>query len=159
MPRVTLLLPYIQVMYRMFSSRASRFTDHLFCHFVTVLYNPMVVLLMSIVNCFFFLTITTVLAANLFEENKRTPETTFDDVFIRRFMKGTWHGLLQSEIIIKRRHNMIVIAGIVLTPHLVRKLYFLQGYTEELLSHLFKMPVKVEIQTVMDRKDMAFKYV
>merc|ERR1712243_124028 len=32
-----------------------------------------------------------------------------EDMFIRRFMRGTWHNLFASEIIIKRKANMITL--------------------------------------------------
>ncbi|GLV40256.1 mitochondrial ribosomal protein S24 [Carabus blaptoides fortunei] len=43
----------------------------------------------------------------------RPAETAMEDVFIRKFMTGTWHSLFVSEIIIKRQHNVIRIAGLV----------------------------------------------
>lgn len=36
------------------------------------------------------------------------------------------------------------------------KFYFLIGYTESLLSHFYKCPVKLEIQTVQDKP--VYKY-
>lgn len=79
-------------------------------------------------------------------------------MFIRKFMEGTWHGMFLSELIIKRRQNMIILAGLVTRTVLPRKIYFLIGYTEEILSHFLKRPVKIEIQTVDHKKDMHFKY-
>ncbi|GJQ77650.1 putative 28S ribosomal protein S24 [Trypoxylus dichotomus] len=89
----------------------------------------------------------------------RTSETAVEDVFIRRFMTGTWHGLFVSEIIIKRQHNMIRIAGIVRQSISPRKMYFLIGYTEELLSFWLQCPTKLELQTIADRRDVIFKYI
>ncbi|XP_041363234.1 28S ribosomal protein S24, mitochondrial-like [Gigantopelta aegis] len=89
----------------------------------------------------------------------RKAETVVEDMFIRKFIMGTFHRLFCSEVIIKRRHNMIIIAGLVLQNTMPRKLYFLWGYSEELLSHYLKCPVKLEIQTVADRRDITFKYV
>lgn len=37
-----------------------------------------------------------------------------------------------------------------------QKLYFLIGYTETLLSHFYKCPVKMEIQTLADKA--VYKY-
>lgn len=82
-----------------------------------------------------------------------------EDFFIRKFMFGTWHRLFLSEVIIKRRHNLIVIAGIIVQNIQVRKLYFLIGYTEEMLSYIFKCPVKLELQSTPDKTDVVFKYV
>lgn len=89
----------------------------------------------------------------------RAPEITTDDMFIRKFMYGTWHGIFVSEVIIKRRHNIIIVAGIIQQSVVPRKLYFLIGYTEELLSNFLKCPVKVEVQSVADKKDVVFKYI
>ncbi|XP_035205663.1 28S ribosomal protein S24, mitochondrial-like, partial [Stegodyphus dumicola] len=89
----------------------------------------------------------------------RSSETAVEDFFIRKFMFGTWHRLFVSEVIIKRRHNLIVIAGIIVRNIQVRKLYFLIGYTEEMLSYIFKCPVKLELQSTKDKTDVVFKYV
>ena len=99
------------------------------------------------------------LAGNLKDEEEKTSEITVEDMFIRKFMNGTWTNMFSSEIIIKRRLNMIVIAGIIKAYIMPRKIYFLTGYTEELLSYILKRPVKVEIQTVAHFKDMNFKYI
>ncbi|KAI0220347.1 28S ribosomal protein S24, mitochondrial [Lamellibrachia satsuma] len=97
--------------------------------------------------------------SSLQDEKERTSETTVEDAFIRKFILGTWHNLMLSEVIIKRRHNLIVICGLAYRGIAPRKMYFLQGYTEELLACLLKRPVKVEIQTVESRKDMIFKWI
>ena len=86
-------------------------------------------------------------------------EITIEDVFIRSFIYGTWHRLFLSEVIIKRRANTITIAGIVHRVISPRKLYWLIGYTEEILSLLLKCPVKVDIQTTEDKKALVYKYV
>lgn len=97
-------------------------------------------------------------SANL-EGGLRSPETAIEDVFIRRFMTGTWHSLFVSEIIIKRQHNIIRIAGIVRQAVSPRKMYFLIGYTEELLSFWLQCPIKLELQTVEHKRDVVFKYI
>lgn len=89
----------------------------------------------------------------------RTSEVTIEDMFIRSFMAGTWHRLFLSELIIKRRANLILLNGITLQAIPASKFYFLIGYTEELLSHLLKCPVKVDIQTTSDRNALVYKYV
>ncbi|XP_031348763.1 28S ribosomal protein S24, mitochondrial [Photinus pyralis] len=89
----------------------------------------------------------------------RPSETAVEDVFIRKFVIGTWHALFVSEIIIKRQFNMIRIAGIIRQAVSPRKMYFLIGYTEELLSFWLQCPVKLELQTVADKKDVIFKYI
>ncbi|XP_068218090.1 small ribosomal subunit protein uS3m [Palaemon carinicauda] len=92
-------------------------------------------------------------------EGMREPETAIEDMFIRKFMTGTWHNLFVSEVIIKRQHNMIRIAGIIQQKIIPRKMYFLIGYSEELLSYWLRCPVKLELQTVGDQKDVVYKYV
>lgn len=89
----------------------------------------------------------------------RPAETAVEDVFIRKFISGTWHNLFVSEIIIKRQHNIIRVAGIVVQAIPPRKMYFLIGYTEQLLSSWLQCPLKLELQTVSDRKDVVFKYI
>lgn len=93
------------------------------------------------------------------EGGLRPSETAIEDVFIRKFMTGTWQGLIVSEIIIKRQHNIIRIASIITQSINARKMYFLLGYTEELLSFWLQCPVKLELQTVTSRKDVIFKYI
>ena len=97
------------------------------------------------------------LLGNLWEEADKTSEITVEDVFIRKFVSGTWHNLFVSEIIVKRRANIIIIAGLVAQQILPRKYYFLIGYTEEMLSAILKRPVRVEIQTVKHVRDTTFK--
>ncbi|XP_059471586.1 small ribosomal subunit protein uS3m [Neocloeon triangulifer] len=96
--------------------------------------------------------------ANL-EGGLRPAETVVEDFFIRKFMIGTWHSLFASEVIIKRNHNLIRIAGIVRQAISARKMYFLIGYTEEMLSLWLQCPVKLELQTVKDGKDTVYKYI
>jgi len=86
------------------------------------------------------------------------PHTTAEDTFIRKFMLGAWHDLFLTEVIIKRRQNMVIVAGFVKRVPQTRMLYFLKGFTEELLSHFLKRPVTVEIQTA-GLRDLIHKYV
>ncbi|CAF0785189.1 unnamed protein product [Rotaria sordida] len=81
-------------------------------------------------------------------DGKRKAEIVSDDLFLRQFIYGTWHSLFASELIIKRRHNMIILSGLVTRTIHPRRMYFLIGYTEEILSALLKTPVKMEIQTI-----------
>lgn len=80
-----------------------------------------------------------------------------EDVFIRRFMFGTFHGCLANEIVIKRRGNMLVVCAVAVQKLVPQKFYFLIGYSETLLSHLYKCPVKLEVQT-LDVK-LVYKYI
>lgn len=93
------------------------------------------------------------------KDGLRPSETAMEDVFIRRFMVGTWHRQLLSEVIIKRQLNMIRISAIVGRTLLPRKLYFLIGYTEEMLTNWLQCPVKMELQTTPLKKDVVFKYI
>ncbi|XP_063705007.1 small ribosomal subunit protein uS3m [Culicoides brevitarsis] len=92
-------------------------------------------------------------------EAHRAAETVIEDMFIRKFMMGTWHGLCLSEIIIKRQHNHIRIASIIRQGISARKMYFLIGYTEEFLSYWLQCPITLELQTTPDSKDVIFKYI
>ncbi|KAG5272410.1 hypothetical protein AALO_G00165210 [Alosa alosa] len=94
--------------------------------------------------------------SNLHEE-EGAADRTVEDVFIRRFIYGTFHGCLANELVIKRRGNLIVICGLMLQKLPPQKFYFLIGYTETLLSHFYKCPVKMEIQTLEQKA--VYKYV
>nr|CAD7429652.1 unnamed protein product [Timema monikensis] len=109
-------------------------------------------------SCFLSLQVLLHPPANL-EGGLRSADTAIEDIFIRKFMTGTWHSLFVSEVIIKRQHNMIRIAGIIRQAISPRKMYFLLGYCEELLSYWLQCPVKLELQTVADKKDVVFKYI
>ncbi|XP_013876437.1 small ribosomal subunit protein uS3m [Austrofundulus limnaeus] len=84
-------------------------------------------------------------------------ERTVEDVFIRKFMFGTFHGLLADEIVIKRRGNMIIVCSFFLQKLSPQKMYFLIGYSEVLLSYLYKSPVKLVIQTLSSTT--VYKYI
>ncbi|KAF7216778.1 small ribosomal subunit protein uS3m [Nothobranchius furzeri] len=84
-------------------------------------------------------------------------ERTIEDVFIRRFMFGTFHGCLADEIVIKRRGNLLIVCALMLQKLPPQKFYFLTGYSEVLLSHFYKCPVKLEIQTLQDKH--VYKYI
>ncbi|XP_020511961.1 small ribosomal subunit protein uS3m [Labrus bergylta] len=83
-------------------------------------------------------------------------ERTIEDVFLRRFMFGTFHGCLANEIVIKRRGNVLIVCALMLQKLPPNKFYFLIGYSESLLSHFYKCPVKLEIQTLQDKA--VYKY-
>ena len=55
-------------------------------------------------------------------EGLRAAETAAEDVFIRRFVTGTWHNMFASEVIIKRQHNIIRIACLVVQSVPARKM-------------------------------------
>jgi small subunit ribosomal protein S24 len=85
-------------------------------------------------------------------------ESTIEDLFIRKFIMGTWCTLFLSEIIIKRNHNIIRIAGIVKKSYDPIKYYFLVGYTEEILSYYMHCTIKLELQSAMN-EDVIFKFI
>ena len=93
---------------------------------------------------FFFIT------ANL-EGEVGAAERSLEDLFIRKFIYGTFHNCLATELVLKRRANQMIISAIMLRNQSPQKYYFLIGYAEELLSHWFKCPVKLEIQIVDDK--------
>jgi len=90
-----------------------------------------------------------------------------EDSFIRRFMHGTWPEMLKSEVIIKRQHNLIRISGMIKRDDnngggpvdVKRRIYFLIGYTEELLSFWLKCPVRLELVTLESEDDIIYKYI
>jgi len=92
-------------------------------------------------------------------EGKREAESARDDILIRKFIYGTFHDLLASEIIIKRRFNTINIGFLTRLPNqsFVQKVYFLTGYSEELLSSLLKCIVRIQPQTVYNKNDLVFR--
>ena len=84
---------------------------------------------------------------------------TSEDEFIRHFIRGTWYKIWLSEVVIKRQHNNISVSGIVCPLPNKSTVHFLIGYTEELLSHLFKCNVKVWVQAVNSKANVVYKYV
>ncbi|XP_027562132.1 28S ribosomal protein S24, mitochondrial [Neopelma chrysocephalum] len=83
-------------------------------------------------------------------------ERAVEDSFLRRFMYGTFPGLLADEVVLKRRGNLLVICALLNRALAPSKIYFLVGYTETLLSHFYKCPVRLELQTVPAR--VVYKY-
>jgi small subunit ribosomal protein S24 len=53
---------------------------------------------------------------------------------------------------------MIILSGLVTRTIHPRRIYFLTGYTEEILSALLKTPVKMEIQTVESKDNVIFTH-
>nr|XP_041576547.1 28S ribosomal protein S24, mitochondrial [Taeniopygia guttata]XP_041576548.1 28S ribosomal protein S24, mitochondrial [Taeniopygia guttata]XP_041576549.1 28S ribosomal protein S24, mitochondrial [Taeniopygia guttata] len=83
-------------------------------------------------------------------------QRALEDAFLRRFLAGTFPGLLADEAVLKRRGNLLVVCALLgraLPPH---KLYFLLGYAETLLGTFYKCPVRLELQTVPAR--VPYKY-
>lgn len=92
-------------------------------------------------------------------DSKREAESARDDILIRKFIYGTFHELLSSEIIIKRRMNTINIGFLIKLPNtvFVQKVYFLCGYAEELLSCLLKCVVRIQPQSIYHKNDLIFR--
>ncbi|XP_048195254.1 28S ribosomal protein S24, mitochondrial isoform X1 [Perognathus longimembris pacificus] len=84
-------------------------------------------------------------------------ERTVEDVFLRKFMLGTFPGCLANQIVLKRRANQVEICALVLRQLPAHKFYFLIGYTETLLSHFYKCPVRLHLQTVSSK--VVYKYI
>ena len=112
--------------------------------------------------CFFA---NLIFSGNLLGENEardsRAGETQIEDMVIRRFVHGIFPEKVMSEIIIKRRHNLIVIACIIQTmtiPGEMHKVYFLVGYAEKILSEWLHRPIKFELQSIQRRSDTTYKY-
>ncbi|XP_068012746.1 small ribosomal subunit protein uS3m [Melanerpes formicivorus] len=83
-------------------------------------------------------------------------ERALEDSFLRRFLYGTFPGILADEVVLKRRGNLLVLCLVLARALAPAKLYFLLGYSETLLSHFYKCPVRVEVQTVPAR--VVYKY-
>lgn len=74
-------------------------------------------------------------------------ERLMDDIMIRKFVEGVMHEFLESEVVIKRKANNITLVFLVSIYGDVKKLYFLVGFTEKLLTELLGCIVKVEAQS------------
>uniref|UniRef100_F6Z5I0 28S ribosomal protein S24, mitochondrial n=1 Tax=Callithrix jacchus TaxID=9483 RepID=F6Z5I0_CALJA len=75
-------------------------------------------------------------------------ERTVEDISLRKFMWCTFPGCLADQLVIKQRANQLEICALVLRQLPAHKFYFLVGYSETLLSHFFKCPVRLQLQTV-----------
>jgi small subunit ribosomal protein S24 len=63
-------------------------------------------------------------------------KTIMEDIFIRKFMHGTWPEAFASMVIIKRHHNIIRIAGIINRSIMVRYHLPTNNLKEELIQYL-----------------------
>ncbi|XP_047417214.1 28S ribosomal protein S24, mitochondrial [Sciurus carolinensis] len=84
-------------------------------------------------------------------------ERTVEDFFLRKFMLGTFPGCLADQLVLKRRANQVEICALVLRQLPAHKFYFLVGYSETLLSHFYKCPVRLHLQTVPSK--VVYKYI
>ena len=96
-------------------------------------------------------------AANLKGE-KGSSQVIFEDIFIRKFLEGTFPLFYETKtpIIIRRRQNLIDISMMLSESTVfnsfrekgIPRVHFLVTYSEELLSRFLKCPVKLDIQCV-----------
>jgi len=101
-----------------------------------------------------------VLSPGSLEDPCRNPKNTvIEDQFVRKFILGTWYKIWVSEVVLKRRHNNLIICGMVCPLPSMSSIYFLKGYTEQLLSQLLKLNVQVQVQCVENRKTVVHKLV
>ncbi|XP_037013834.2 28S ribosomal protein S24, mitochondrial-like [Artibeus jamaicensis] len=84
-------------------------------------------------------------------------ERMVEDVFLRKFMLGTFPGCLADHLVLKRRANQVEICALVLRQLPAHKFYFLVGYSETLLSHFCKCPMRVHLQTVPSK--VVYKHI
>lgn len=83
--------------------------------------------------------------------------TAVEDQFIRSFILGTWNQTWLSEVVIKRVHNNVTIAGVVCPLPSMKTMHFLTSYAEELLTHILKLNVRVHIQCVNNKTYLVHK--
>ncbi|XP_025898509.1 28S ribosomal protein S24, mitochondrial, partial [Nothoprocta perdicaria] len=83
-------------------------------------------------------------------------ERAVEDAFVRRFLHGTFPGCLAADVVLKRRGNALLLCALLLRALPPAKLCFLVGYTETLLGHFYKCPVRMEVQTLPAK--VAYKY-
>ncbi|VDP37736.1 unnamed protein product, partial [Schistosoma mattheei] len=62
-------------------------------------------------------------------------------------------------VIIKRQCNVIRVAFLLLKRISPGETSFLIGYTEEMLSLILRCVVKLEVQLVISKNDVIFRYV
>ena len=60
---------------------------------------------------------------------------------------------------IKRRGNVVYIAGIFSRRMSNVEFYWLVGYAEELLSTMLKQPVVIEVQSIESPRELDYKFV
>ena len=97
-------------------------------------------------------------SANLWEGLRRG-ETLVEDILIRKIITGFWPQFVVGDIIIKRRANVIFIAFFVNVKVSREKIYFLAGFTEQILGYLLKCPIKIELETSTGPKSLIVKYI
>lgn len=89
---------------------------------------------------------------------KNAHQMAYEDMFIRKFLVGTFYRLLKSEIVIKRRLNILDISVFVSPMLRPEKCHYLTSYSEEFLGRLLRYNVKLNLLVASD-DDMIHKYV
>ncbi|CAL2040349.1 unnamed protein product [Caenorhabditis brenneri] len=101
---------------------------------------------------------------NLEEFRQSQPLVVAQDEVVRRFIRGFFpQNLVVSgnEIVIKRRGNILVVAGFLQYSRRldIRRIYWMFGFAEEFLSILLKQPVKLEMAFVESEEEVAYNYI
>lgn len=89
---------------------------------------------------------------------KNAHQMAYEDLFIRQFLHGTFYQNILSEVIIKRRLNILEIIIFVEANRQLRTFQQLATYSEEMLGTVFNYNVRVHLFQ-STRKRMTFKYV
>ncbi|XP_008697874.1 28S ribosomal protein S24, mitochondrial-like [Ursus maritimus] len=92
---------------------------------------------------------------NLYGED-HAAEQTVEDVFLQKFMLGTFPVCLADPRILKRRAHQLEVSALVLRQLPAHKFHLLVGYNETLLSPCYKRPVCLHLQTVPSK--VVYKY-
>ncbi|XP_045654564.1 28S ribosomal protein S24, mitochondrial-like [Ursus americanus] len=92
---------------------------------------------------------------NLYGED-HAAEQTVEDVFLQKFMLGTFPVCLSDPRILKRRAHQLEVSALVLRQLPAHKFHLLVGYSETLLSPCYKRPVCLHLQTVPSK--VVYKY-
>nr|XP_002130889.1 28S ribosomal protein S24, mitochondrial [Ciona intestinalis] len=82
---------------------------------------------------------------------------TYEDELIRKFCVGTFYRMLPTDIVIKRRFNVIEITLLCNTV-VTSKVLFLKAYSERLLSAFLKCHIKMHVFK-LNNEDAIYKYI
>nr|CAD2126969.1 unnamed protein product [Meloidogyne enterolobii] len=100
---------------------------------------------------------------NLDDFKQQLGLTVAQDEIIRRFVRAIFYTYLPltvggTELITKRRGNVVYVTGFLIPKGNMEQIYWLYGFTEEILSNLLKQPVKLELQFIRSADDLAVEY-
>ncbi|NWS49496.1 RT24 protein, partial [Probosciger aterrimus] len=71
-----------------------------------------------------------------------------EDAFVRRFLRGTFPGVLLAPLVLRRRGRALLVSALLARALPPAQLLFLQGYAEALLSAFYRSPVRLELHTL-----------